>query len=363
LLLVDVDHFKRCNDQYGHPAGDVVLRELAAVFSQQVRDIDLVTRYGGEEFAVVLPSTPIAGAVAAAERIRRTVEATAFPGLPCGLHVTISVGAAEFGAGLEARQFVEQADAALYRAKDAGRNRSAWHDGKEVQLVSPDWIEPAPPAPHDAAPDALAPQPSDEADTPPESSNSPPDPSWAVGDAWQFTDPPGRDSLLAALDAAILKWRCGGRPFALLLLHVNELPAYLAAHGTRNVRRAIKRALGLARATFREVRILGQLDEATAAMVFSGAPLGQLDQSADLFREALLQTTSTSLPSLSLTISATEVRWGDNALSLLERVEQALRGGVSLGADELSPPAVPLAANPGSASPPLDGAPASAGSP
>jgi diguanylate cyclase len=306
LLLIDVDHFKRCNDRYGHPAGDVVLRELAAVFSQQVRDIDLVTRYGGEEFAIVLPSTPIAGAVAAAERIRRTVEAAVFPGLERGLQVTISLGAAELGAALEPKQLIDQADAALYRAKD-----------ESAPVVSPSTA-------------------GDDASTPAEDGESSPDQALAIGDSWQFGDLPGRDALLAPLDAAILKWRYGGRPFAILLLHVNDLPTHIAAHGTKTVRRAIKRALGLARATFGEIRVLGQLDDATAAVFLCGVPLTQLSQSAGLLREALLQTAPTSLPSLSLSLSAAEVHWGDSASSLLARAEQSLKGALRLGGSELS---------------------------
>ena len=334
LLLIDVDHFKRCNDRYGHPAGDVVLRELAAVFSQQVRDIDLVTRYGGEEFAIVLPSTPIAGAVAAAERIRRTVEAAVFPGLERGLQVTISLGAAELGAALEPKQLIDQADAALYRAKDGGRNRSAWHDEREIHLVSTDWSEPT--APPESAPVVSPSTAGDDASTPAEDGESSPDQALAIGDSWQFGDLPGRDALLAPLDAAILKWRYGGRPFAILLLHVNDLPTHIAAHGTKTVRRAIKRALGLARATFGEIRVLGQLDDATAAVFLCGVPLTQLSQSAGLLREALLQTAPTSLPSLSLSLSAAEVHWGDSASSLLARAEQSLKGALRLGGSELS---------------------------
>ncbi len=333
LVLIDVDHFKRFNDRYGHPAGDVALRELAAVFSQQVRDIDLVARYGGEEFAIVLPGTPIAGAVAAAERIRRTVEATPFPGLQRGLQVTISLGTAEFGGGLEAKTLVERADTALYRSKDGGRNRSAWHDGREVHLVS---TEPTWPAAPESAADASQPTAGDASPPAESGSESSPDDPLTIGDSWQFADVPGRSSLLAPLDAAILKWRYGGRPFVLLLVHVNDLPARIASHGTKGVRRAIKRALGLARASFGKVHVLGQLDDATAAVILPGAPLTQVSQSADLLRQTLIQTASTSLPSLTLSLSAAEVCWGDSASGLLGRAEESLKGAVRLGGNGLS---------------------------
>jgi diguanylate cyclase (GGDEF)-like protein len=337
-VLIDVDHFKRFNDRYGHPAGDVVLRELAVAFSQQVRDIDLVTRYGGEEFAVVLPGTPIAGAVTAAERIRRTVEATTFPGLQRGLQVTISLGAAEFGGEMEAKVLIEQADTALYRSKDGGRNRSAWHDGREIHMVSLESAgPPAPQASPEPATNASGPTAGNDATPPAESrSEPPPDESMAIGDAWQFAGVPGRDSLLAALDAAILKWRCGGRSFVLLLVHVNDIPSQIASHGTKAVRLAIKRALRLTRASFGEIRPLGQLDDATAAVILSRIAMTQINQAADLFRQALLGTASTTLPSLTLSLSAAEVRWGDNASGLLDRAEESLEGAIRLGGNGLS---------------------------
>ena len=162
------------------------------------------------------------------------------------------------------------------------------------------------------------------------------DDSLAIGDSWQFAALPDRNALLAPLDAAILKWRCGGRPFALLLVHVNDLPARIASHGEKGVRRAIKRVLGLARASFGEVHVLGQLDDATAAVILPGAPLTQVSQSADLLRQALIQTASTSLPSLTLSLSAAEVCWGDSASGLLGRAEAALKGAVRLGGNGLS---------------------------
>ena len=126
LVLIDVDHFKRFNDRYGHPAGDVALRELAAVFSQQVRDIDLVARYGGEEFAIILPGADFTTTFEAAERLRAAVAALREPhdGVPEGI-VTVSVGVASLvpSAGAAGEQLIALADARLYEAKRSGRNR------------------------------------------------------------------------------------------------------------------------------------------------------------------------------------------------------------------------------------------------
>jgi two-component system, cell cycle response regulator len=124
LLLVDVDRFKAVNDDYGHQAGDSVLKTLGALLAETFRRTDLAARYGGEEFAVLLPETGLDQAVDVAERLRRRVEATAFPSPAGELAVTISVGAAVAGDGArDAESLVRAADEALYRAKSGGRNR------------------------------------------------------------------------------------------------------------------------------------------------------------------------------------------------------------------------------------------------
>jgi two-component system cell cycle response regulator len=131
VLLFDIDHFKRVNDTYGHAAGDDVLRELAARTIDSVRSVDLVARWGGEEFVVVMPETNLADAAAVAERLRLAVAREPFTVRASGerLTVSISVGAAaaaEHGAGRDV--LLKRADDALYSAKKGGRNRvvTAW---------------------------------------------------------------------------------------------------------------------------------------------------------------------------------------------------------------------------------------------
>jgi two-component system cell cycle response regulator len=131
LLLVDIDHFKKVNDTHGHPAGDAVLRGVAAVARAQARETDLVARYGGEEMALVLPETDAAGASAIAERLRAAVETTAHATEHGTLRVTISVGVATWpGGGQTPDELLTTADRALYRAKQTGRNRVESGPGK-----------------------------------------------------------------------------------------------------------------------------------------------------------------------------------------------------------------------------------------
>ncbi len=126
LLMIDVDYFKRYNDTYGHQQGDELLRILAETLQYNVRQTDIVGRYGGEEFAIILPETDKQSAVVLAQRLCDTVARTPFPGVPGGppTRCTISVGVASYPEdGLTVSELVAAADSALYRAKRYGKNR------------------------------------------------------------------------------------------------------------------------------------------------------------------------------------------------------------------------------------------------
>jgi diguanylate cyclase (GGDEF)-like protein len=125
-MMLDVDHFKRINDENGHAAGDAVLRGMTLHIKAQLRSSDVMARYGGEEFAVLLTQTGMAAAQAIAERVRRAIEEARFPVTGGSeLAVTLSVGVAMLERDREAgaATMVAEADAAMYQAKYGGRNR------------------------------------------------------------------------------------------------------------------------------------------------------------------------------------------------------------------------------------------------
>lgn len=126
LLMIDIDHFKRFNDHHGHHTGDTVLQLVARMLSDNVKGQDLACRYGGEEFAVLLPRTRLDQAVALGNGLRKTISERKLVKRNSGEdlgRITISAGVAEYGAGEALARFVERADAALYAAKRGGRNR------------------------------------------------------------------------------------------------------------------------------------------------------------------------------------------------------------------------------------------------
>jgi two-component system cell cycle response regulator len=125
LLMLDIDHFKAVNDNYGHLVGDETLKGVATIVQEALRQNDLAARYGGEEFIAFLPGTSGAEARAVAERIRKRIAAAEFVSGRHRVHVTVSFGVAEFNPSLDSSTtvFIDRADQALYASKQNGRNR------------------------------------------------------------------------------------------------------------------------------------------------------------------------------------------------------------------------------------------------
>jgi diguanylate cyclase (GGDEF)-like protein len=158
LLMLDIDHFKKVNDTYGHPAGDKVLQAVAHCLGKCVRPMDTVARYGGEEFAVVLPNCHTSFGATVAERIRETVENLVTQvSLGVSIKVTVSIGGAYAPEWVRSTTalWTERADVQLYRAKTEGRNRIFLDQQQEIfvsaeeksllfghlALGDPAWIE------------------------------------------------------------------------------------------------------------------------------------------------------------------------------------------------------------------------------
>jgi diguanylate cyclase len=125
LIMFDIDHFKRINDNYGHPAGDEVIRRTASILQSGLRESDVAGRYGGEEFAVILVDTDAAGAMVVAERLRTRIEASSVTYEKNIINYTVSLGIAELTAKItDPTMWIDTADRGLYNAKRAGRNQS-----------------------------------------------------------------------------------------------------------------------------------------------------------------------------------------------------------------------------------------------
>ncbi len=132
LIMLDIDHFKLLNDNYGHQQGDMVLIHLSRILKENMRSIDFIARYGGEEFAVLMSGADIREGAILAEKLRKKIEAYPFPALQKGakpLKTTISLGVAEYSADMNSTDdLVKSADNMLYKAKEDGRNRVKMHE-------------------------------------------------------------------------------------------------------------------------------------------------------------------------------------------------------------------------------------------
>jgi diguanylate cyclase (GGDEF)-like protein len=131
LIMLDLDHFKKINDHYGHPVGDVVLKGVSEAIQNSIRDCDFAARYGGDEFAVVLPETELKGAAMAAERMRKAVEDLEIATNGIDIDVSISIGVTCYHTLADKKdksEIISEADKALYKSKKKGRNKTCLHN-------------------------------------------------------------------------------------------------------------------------------------------------------------------------------------------------------------------------------------------
>lgn len=124
FMMLDIDHFKKVNDNYGHQCGDQALKHTSSIINNNVRNSGVFVRFGGEEFAVILPNTDVAEGLIIAERIREAVEKSEFIYQNERIHFTISIGVSVYS-GENVEEFIEKSDNALYKAKENGRNQVA----------------------------------------------------------------------------------------------------------------------------------------------------------------------------------------------------------------------------------------------
>lgn len=302
LLTFDIDYFKSFNDRYGHQAGDVVLKDVAATLLEAVRDTDLVARCGGEEFAVILPGADAQHAKEVAERARSLVEATRFVYNGLTLRLTVSVGVSCIADGDDAESLINRADAALYQSKEAGRNCSHLHDGHHCKKFGNGIAK--------ESAEALKPMKA------------------AAGNGELYSDPttgmPAGKVFLEELRRRTAETHRYGGNFCIAILKINDY-ASVEEDDVKAQKSLIATVAQLTTSVLREPDLVVRYDSDLLAVLMPATtlersliPLQRLRAKADEHREKQYPTLN-----YSVTIGVVELEEEDTAGSLLQRAESA----------------------------------------
>ena len=329
IIMADVDHFKQFNDTHGHQAGDEVLRVVAKTLRRKMREVDMVTRYGGEEFAVILPATSRDDACRAALRARDAIEQSPLRRDGKELRATLSLGVAEVLAHEDAAALVMRADKALYASKEGGRNCVYWHDGQAMQRVE--------------APKAAAPQ---ERQMPSATAAGTHAAAVTAAGAVARTD---RAAPVTPVDCELLsrtifclqvrsrlaEWKRGGPTFSVVVAEVDQYEQCMEYRGQQAREFATLAATNFLSSTIREMDVLGHYGPGSFALLLPTAGLANAIQVAERLREGFSHYSPWSQgeqPGLTLSVGVVQVMEEEDSVSLLKRAEAALdaadrRGG------------------------------------
>ena len=301
VMLLDVDHFKTFNDTYGHRAGDEALRVIAGALRGAMRQMDLVTRYGGEEFVVILPGTAIDGARLVAERTRQDISQTAFRYDGKDFSLTVSIGVAQLMPNEQISRMLQRVDRAMYASKEAGRDRTHWHDGHSIRPVLDEPAMDPPPRSPKAATPANEELP-------------------AVGAQCD------RAPFLRQLRQRIAEWNRGGAAFCVLLAQV-ELDENLPETQPQEARNeALRMTSRMLNGVVREMDVIGRYSRDCFSFLLPRTTL----QEGLLVAQRVAQSSGSGISAnrspvqFTLTFGIAEIVEGDDAVRLMQRAEAAL---------------------------------------
>jgi len=339
LIMADVDHFKRFNDAYGHQTGDEVLRAMAKLLRRKMREMDLVVRYGGEEFAVILPGTNANEACRAALRACEAIEESRFHHEGKEIQVTASFGVAEVGGSSDGAALIGRADKALYAAKKDGRHCVFWDDGKNVRRAGAEQLSPPaaaavqpPPAPVPV--EQVANEKSEPATDAPRTEPEPDLP--ALTDLGTIPDFPSRTTFCQNVRNRTAEWRRGGPTFSVVLLEVNQYIEGAADRGKRMREFATQTTTRFLAATMRDMDVVGCYAPGCFALMLPTAGLSDAIRVAERLREAFNRSghqERQTHPRLTLSVGVAQVTETDDSISLLKRAEAALDAADRRGGD------------------------------
>ncbi len=336
LTMVDVDHFKKFNDVHGHLAGDAVLRGVADSLSQTLREMDLVARFGGEEFAVIMPATTLAESEPGALRLESHVADSQFDFEGKTLKVTVSGGLAQVLPDETEADLIRRADEALYAAKRAGRNRAYLHDGQNIRPVGGTAAEMAESVEEETATNLTAARRGERTSTD--------DATLTPGEA-PSSDPfrtdiqtglPNRTAFCEEIRRRVAESHRYETKLSLMLAKVDvleKLTGKVSGQATELVLRTVSQFLT---AGMREMDLVARYYDDTFAVLLPSTPLSQALGVAERLRAAVARCPLRGKDfELRITISSglAEVTRSDDWASFLKRSEAAMQASVKAGRD------------------------------
>ncbi len=297
IMMIDIDRFKDLNDNYGHQAGDAVLRGVAQILGQRVPEGNLVARYGGEEFAVVFPDMHLDHVERIAEHVRRAVGESTFDFQGLQLRVTISVGLAELLPGETAGSVIGRSDDALYVSKGRGRNCTHIHNGRCIVSAGH-----RPPTEPEQGPAAPAPAPHDV----------------GISSPAVFSSDVRR---------RLSEWKSGGAPLCVLFIQIDDLDEIRAQQGDDNGTAAIRALTLTLKAAMREMDHAARFDGDALSLLLPGCTMRGAVAVAERLRAAVARCQlHPRYPRRSFTISigAAEALAEEQEDALIDRVRSSL---------------------------------------
>ncbi|MEI8372292.1 MAG: diguanylate cyclase [Planctomycetota bacterium] len=330
VMLLDVDHFKTFNDTHGHRAGDEALRVLAGSLRGAMRQMDLVTRYGGEEFLVILPSTAIEGARLVADRTRQDVSKTTFRYDGKEFSLTVSVGVAQLAANEHVTRMLQRVDQAMYASKEAGRNRSSWHDGRAIHPVLEDSTiinsdgESAPQSQRVLSQKKVA-------------MPTSPSSSFAHG-SWKTVVPASQESpdlmgfqcdrtaFLWHVRQRIAEWKRGGSAFCVLVVQVEQDEQIVETQSQEAYDEVQRLTTRILHGAVREMDLIGRYNHSCFALLLPRTTLCEgllvaerICQNSDVKDSSLMRGSDL----FTLSVGVVEVAEGDDVTRILQRADAA----------------------------------------
>ncbi len=316
MLMIDIDHFKQVNDTRGHHAGDEILRSVGRILRQQVRARDIVARYGGDEFVVLMPGLGMNQAKLGAEVIRETIERSVFPLGNETLYTSTSIGVSETMPYEDLSELIGRADQGLYAAKNAGRNRVYWHDGTLPHPVRDYNTE-------EYGPRLLKCAPENEVNPTP-----PPAPEPQTGLDVEVLKNIGTKTIFCQdVRRRIAEWQRGGPVLSVVLVEVDNLTEISRKFGTKAAETVLCAVATSLEDSVREMDLVARYAENVFGLLMPSASLKDAVCICERLRKGVSHTgvvvENETIP-YAVSFGAVEVEDDDEMASLLDRARTEL---------------------------------------